>query len=53
MKQATSDMRPGRAHNQVRRERDDGNPRAFRARRAAKTTSYRTRRAATRAGVEV
>lgn len=44
---------PKRAQNQARREREDGNAKAFRARRAAKTTSYRTIRAAYRAGVEV
>lgn len=42
-----------RVQNQARREREDGDAKAFRARRAAKATSYRTSRAALRAGVEV
>jgi hypothetical protein len=46
-------MRPARAHHKGRRERDDGSPKAFRARRAAAVTSHRTQRAANRAGVEV
>lgn len=45
--------RQANAYSRPRRERDDGNARAFRARRAAVTKNYRTTRAALRAGVEV